>query len=280
MSFKKLALVTAMFAATSGAFAMEAMDEESLAATTGQDGITIGLSTQANLDIIIHDNDGLGAVSLAPNSGAIIIEGLSINGDVGETAVGAMDGRAAIAIDIDAGSSAAAAADATLNIGISTGAMRVNLGTLSVANSDREGGIGWGFDAASQSTVLNLGTVDVTGVSMNIQLGDQPQGNLIAMNTTLTGGLSLSAVSLNDTVNGGSISVGNLLVTNAGGGDLDIDLGIDATLSGLAVTVNTLGTGGMDVLMTAVDIGGAGNIGDVEIRGLNMTGDVITISGH
>jgi predicted O-linked N-acetylglucosamine transferase (SPINDLY family) len=59
MSFKKLALVTAMFAATSGAYAMEAMDDESMAAATGQDGITIGITTNAlTLDQRIHDRDG------------------------------------------------------------------------------------------------------------------------------------------------------------------------------------------------------------------------------
>ena len=59
MSFKKLALVTAMFAATSGAYAMEAMDDESMSAATGQDGITIGITTNAlTLDQRIHDRDG------------------------------------------------------------------------------------------------------------------------------------------------------------------------------------------------------------------------------
>ena len=38
---KKLALVSAVSMISAGAFAMEAMDDESMAAATGQDGITI-----------------------------------------------------------------------------------------------------------------------------------------------------------------------------------------------------------------------------------------------
>lgn len=271
MSFKKLALVTAMFAATSGAFAMEAMDEESLAATTGQDGITIGLSTQANLDVIIHDKDGF---ATRTDSGAIVMTGIALSDGAG--------GDALIDITIDAGASAALANDATLNINVSMGAVQMDLGTLSVANSARTGaGVGWGIDAGTDSgALLNLGTVDLAGVDMNIQLGDEPQGHLIALNTTLTGGLTLTGFALNDVNSGGSISVGTLQVTNAGGGNLAVDLGIDATATGLAVTVNTLGTGGMDVTMANVVLGGGASIGDVEIRGLDMTGDVITISGH
>ena len=38
---KKLALVSAVSMISAGAFAMEAMDDESMASATGQDGITI-----------------------------------------------------------------------------------------------------------------------------------------------------------------------------------------------------------------------------------------------
>lgn len=277
MSFKKLALVTAMFAATSGAFAMEAMDEESLAATTGQDGITINLATSANLNVIIHDKDGLTGTAQAgfANSGAILLSGITIDNGVANT-------DANIGITIDAGASVAAANDATLNIGITTGALRVGLGALSVANSAREGGVGWGIDAGTQSaTLINLGSISTSGVAMNIQLGNEPQGDLIALNTTLTNGLTLTGVGLNDVNSGGSISVGTLAVSDAGASaDLVVDLGINATATGLTVRVDTLGTGGMDVTMANVVLGGGASIGDVEINGLNLTGDTITISGH
>lgn len=43
-ALKKLALVSAVSMISAGAFAMEAMDDESMAAATGQDGITIKVS--------------------------------------------------------------------------------------------------------------------------------------------------------------------------------------------------------------------------------------------
>ena len=119
---KKLALVSAISAISAGAFAMEAMDDESMAATTGQDGITInvipdtivkGATGVANTlkgmgvtdatinkinptgfgfkglsigEIRVHDDDGLGASSGTGtgtgNSGALVIGG----GDNGATA--------------------------------------------------------------------------------------------------------------------------------------------------------------------------------------------------
>ncbi len=44
---KKLALVSAISMISAGAFAMEAMDDESMAAATGQDGITINIVPDA-----------------------------------------------------------------------------------------------------------------------------------------------------------------------------------------------------------------------------------------
>lgn len=298
MTFKKLVLVSAMFAATSGAYAMEAMDEEALAATTGQDGITINLSTSAAVDVIIHDKDGFAdpqgvAANDRLNSGAIVLRGIALGNAIDGT-TGAVTGDALVKIDVDAGAPAAGSttADSTLNIGITlgtAGATPVNtvidLGTLRVANSAREGGVGWGIDAGSESaSLLDLGQLTMGGgTKLNIQLGNEPQGDLIALNTTLTNGLTLTDVSLNDVNSGGAISVGTLSVSDAGAGaNLVVDLGINATATGLSIRVDTLGTGGMDITMANVKIGDAtaASIGDVEINGLNLSGDTITISGH
>ena len=112
---KKLALVSAISMISAGAFAMEAMDDESMAAATGQDGITILVKpgvisnslaasmgvTQATRDlvdnpstgyfanndntfaglsigsIVVHDDDGLGPIGTegTGNSGALVIGG-------------------------------------------------------------------------------------------------------------------------------------------------------------------------------------------------------------
>ena len=113
---KKLALVSAISMISAGAFAIEAMDDESMASTIGQDGITINIipaqitysdaagmgvtdATMAKIagvgdypsvgfkglsigEIRVHDDDGLGALGSAAtaNSGALVIGG----GDIDE----------------------------------------------------------------------------------------------------------------------------------------------------------------------------------------------------
>jgi len=104
---KKLALVSAISAISVSAFAMEAMDDEAMATTTGQDGITINIVPDAisrtdaaamgvtaptmNLisnnapaykglsisEIRVHDDDGLGTLGTdaTANSGALVIGG-------------------------------------------------------------------------------------------------------------------------------------------------------------------------------------------------------------
>lgn len=298
MVLKKLALVTAMLAATSGAFAMEAMDEEALAATTGQDGITINLATSAKVDVIIHDKDGFAAPTPArPDSGAIVLRGIALGTGVDGT-TGAVTGKALVKIDVDAGSTAATATDATLNIGVTLGTAGatpvntvVDLGSLRVANSNRTAaGVGWGLVASSESAeLLDLGQLTIGGgATMNIQLGNEPQGHLIVLKAVLNGGLTLSNVALNDvggTLTGGSIRVGALGITDNGGLDLTTNIGVDATTNGLVVSVTQLGnaTTGVNMTMADVKIGDlatAASIGDVEIIGLNMNGDTITIRGH
>lgn len=130
-ALKKLALVSAVSMISAGAFAMEAMDDESMAAATGQDGITIKVSLGTRTDVQlttlgvssttfnqidlanasgaatpdtlvkglsirqvnIHDDDGLGALGTATaNSGAIVIGGNLKGVDLnGDLTVNALD---------------------------------------------------------------------------------------------------------------------------------------------------------------------------------------------
>ncbi|ATO19624.1 pilus assembly protein FilA [Acinetobacter sp. LoGeW2-3] len=82
--FTKLALISSM-AISANAMAMQAMDDSALSATTGQDGLSIGIgiSKIAIERLFIHDNDGLAAKGAAGdagyggtgNAGAIVIMG-------------------------------------------------------------------------------------------------------------------------------------------------------------------------------------------------------------
>ena len=83
--FTKIALVSSM-AISANAMAMQAMDDAALSASTGQDGINIGIGiSKVTIDkLYIHDNDGLAAKGTAGTdagsggtgtAGAIVIQG-------------------------------------------------------------------------------------------------------------------------------------------------------------------------------------------------------------
>jgi hypothetical protein len=264
--FKKLALVSAIAAMPMSGFAMEAMDDSSLSAVTGQDGISITLGTNISADIIIHDKDGYGAGNYA-GAGAIVLSGFGLNLAGGN-----------VVVEIDAG--AQAAGDAVLNINVATPAnMVLSLGDLQVAASNGASGTGnWGIDGAA-TTVATLGDLTLGATSLNIQLGAEPQGYMILTSATITGGISLANFALNDANSGGAISMTNLSIFDNGGTDLTVAAGVDATATGLVIDVTTFGSGtGADLRITDLVLGGGAAIGDVEITGLDLTG-TITVSG-
>ncbi len=279
MSFKKLALAAAVAAAPMSALALEPMQDAALSDVTGQDGISISLNTDLVANLIIHDTDGYGATHTG--AGALVLNGFGI-----DTAGGN------ITLAIDAGDTAATGTAPVLNVavGIPNNTV-VSLGSLDVANSNRDNASGWGVDTTAQVTgVLDLGTVTLGSTNMNIQLGSEPQGNMIVLDTTITGGITLNNFAINDSNSGGSIAMGSLAVLDTNGGtDLTVDVGVDATATGLAVTVNQLGAGtsttaannGIDVRITDLRLGNtaAPVLGDIELVDLNMNGTTITIAG-
>lgn len=299
MSIKKLALVTAMFAATSGAYAMEAMDEESMAAATGQDGITITITTPAagiTMNQIIHDKDGWTAAMGNPvtgQGGAIVI------GSLGASAATAMKVvlGGALTLDIDADGGNATGTAPYLNIGVGlTGTTTIDTGDIRVASSTASaagGGIGSldGSTAAKTPTVspviLKSMGITLNATKLNIQLGNEPQGAMIKLDTTMTGGLTISNMELVDAggaVTGGSILIGSQHIYNAGGTNLNVKANVDVNAGGLQVALAQFGdaTNGANIDITSVKLGDAAakSIGDIEIRGLNLNGTAITIAGH
>jgi hypothetical protein len=265
--FTKLALVSAIAAMPMSGFAMEALDDSTLSAVTGQDGIRIVMGTDISADIVIHDKDGLtgGAYN---GAGAIILDGFGLT-----------LGGGSVTVDIDAGSQAAG--NAVLNIAVTTPAnMTLALGNLQVAASNGASGTGnWGIDG-NATTIANLGSLTLGATSLNIQLGAEPQGNMIATSATITGGISLANFSLNDVNSGGAISMTNLSILNNGGTDLNVVAGINATAGGLVINVTQFGdaTNGADLRITDLVLGGGAAVGDIEIQRLDLTGS-ITISG-
>lgn len=277
MQLKKALLASAIAALSTSAFAMEAMDDEMLSGTTGQDGLSVLITPPGSgitADIVWHD---VGGFSTFTESGAVVITGFSMTG--------------AIQLDIDATgdiNSATTGNQAALRIDVSlpTGTT-INTGAISVAHSSGP----TAYTLSDQTgTILNSMAISIgSGSLATVNLGNEPNGGaMINVNTTLTGGLSISNFAVNDTggsFTGGSINVGSLLVRNRGDGNLAANIAVDATATGLRLGLTQLGTagasptGGMNITMVDVGLGSTVPMGDVQILGLNMNGGSITIAG-
>lgn len=313
--FTKLALVSSMaISANANAMAMQAMDDAALSSATGQDGISIGIGAGLNADLAtfmgsdpattkgilveglyVHDNDGL-ATTAAFNgvnlggqatAGAIHIAGLGLQATAGADN---FDGTAStnllnLKIDTDAGD--AAAGGAFLNIGANVAALRVKVGAISVGAS------GAAPDLASanirrgttgtENQILTGLTLDMGKVAANVQLGATPQGAMVLVKSSLSG-LNITNLGINDAAGGGQIYLDGLHVRGAGGGAIDVDLGISVKSTGLEIKNNS--TAGNDLYVKAVRLGAAAtgstnaSIGDVEVQGLKLGQTTITIAGY
>ncbi|MFZ5755580.1 MAG: DUF6160 family protein [Pseudomonadota bacterium] len=277
MTFRKLALASAVaLVPTTGFAAMVEMEEGSMADITGQDGITLAITTPAiTTDIYIHDKDGLagavGAYSVYSFDGAIVIDNFSYAGNM--------------TITVDAGDNiiGPGATNPTLNINVSIPSATIITGNISVANSQRDDvASGWGINTQS-ATLLNTMTIALSGLVMNIQLGNEPQGNMIAVASTVTNGISINSFALRDANSGGMIGASNILIKDTGASaNLQLSVNANATAAGLVIGVAQLGsTTGMDIRITDARVGTTTSaaIGDITIANLNLTGTTITLSG-
>lgn len=281
MNFKKLALASAIAMAPAVSMgAMVEMEDTTLSDVTGQDGIEIAVVTPAagvSGTVYIHDQDGLAGIAATGSTysfdGAIVVENFRFIGNLN--------------INIDAGDSAITNTAPTLNIYVNIPAATLITGDIRVANSQRdEVGSLWGVGALSP-VLLSTMTIALSTVTMNIQLANEPQGNMIALNTTITSGLTISNFRLNDaggtsTFTGGGIGAALTTIVGNGSANLAVNMGINASAAGLVITVGTLGSGtGIDMRMEDVFVGSttAGTIGDISIVGLNLNGTQVTISG-
>lgn len=235
-TFTKLALVSSM-ALSANAFAMQAMDDSALSATTGQDGLSIGIGiSKIEIEkLFIHDNDGLKTANGAGTAGAIVIQGngKSILDDQGNetnavkdhgVVIGANyddDGAyllasrnlADLTIDSDAG--AGNGNTAFINIAAQVSGLDIKIGEIGVTASGtqdpasttstlRRGGTAGNYNAILSGLELKTGKMDA-----NIQLGAAPQGAMIKLNTTMVGGLEIKNLGILDNSTKG-MSVGSV----------------------------------------------------------------------
>jgi hypothetical protein len=317
--FTKLALISSM-AISANAMAMQSMDDAALGATTGQDGINIGLGiSRLTIDkVLIHDNDGLAGT--AADAGAIVIKsnatqttGISITANA--AALLPSHNLADIVIDTDAGIGNVSTGTGTayLNIAANVSGLNIGIGEVGVSGSNAVGTtVRRGNDAANYNKILSGLTLTTGTMTANVQLGAAPQGAMVKLNSTMTGGLSISNLGIYDASSIGTVhyNAAGTVVTSTLAGEIRIDSIKLADASGTNLTVqadisvvgeavagdntgylqiNTMKTAS-DAYIKGVHLGSAtaGSIGDIEVQGLNVyngptgttAGALIKISGH
>jgi hypothetical protein len=265
---------------------MEAMEDSALSGVTGQDGISIGLNTELSAELRIHDADGF-ADPAGNTSNDRLDSAALIFQDFAITAIGG--GAAQIDLEIDAGTNAGN--DPTLNINVDlANGIDVNMGDLDVADSGRTTAstisagwtVGTSVGTNRVDSVISLGSLTLgAGTSLNIQLGNEAQGDMIAIDTTISNGISINGFAINDADSGGGITQDVSIVDN-GGTDLTVSTGINVDTDSLNIGLSGIGNaGGMDVRLANLNIGNGtgGNVGDIELVGLQLSGS-LEISGH
>lgn len=328
--FTKLALISSM-AISANAMAMQSMDDAALGATTGQDGINIGIGISAVTieKVLIHDNDGLLAAGAAGDmgfggtstAGAIVIKAngsgtTATNGIVITANTAALlpsHNLADIVIDTDAGTGANGA---FLNVAAKVSGLNIAIGEIGVSASGTAGttNIRRGHSATNYNKILSGLTLTTGQMTANVQLGAAPQGAMIKLDSTMTGGLTISNLGIYDSSTigtahynaagtivtstlAGEIRLDSIKLANAGGADLTVQA--DISVVGEAVLgdktgylqIKTMKTP-TDAYVAGVHLGSAtaGSIGDIEVQGMQVynggapsaanAGAVIKISGH
>ena len=300
----KLALVSSM-AISANAMAMQAMDDASLSATTGQDGLSIGIGiSKIEIEkLLIHDNDGLAGT--AANAGAIVIKSNGVGATatngvvitapmnaagtaVDETRALASHNLADLTIDSDKGTGTNGA---FINIAAKVSGLDIYVGEIGVSGSNASTtALRRGNDTANYNPILSGLTIKTGVTDANIQLGASPQGAMILMNTTMKGGLEIKDLGIldNSTKQGsgdgtagnraaGQIHLDSIKVADASGTDLTVNaavkvVGKEAANNGYLQIVTGSGatTPKTDMYIKGVHLGSktAASIGDVEVQGL------------
>lgn len=221
---KQLALVTAVAAVSTSSFALEQLDDETLAQTTGQDGITITISPDDKVGIqidklMIHDNEGISAVptgskftanelglgsATSGTAGAIVLDTGAKDKTGTATTKGLViqGGNIAINVDTDGGGTGN---DPFINANIKmSGTTHIGIGKVQVAKSNATQTAYNGTTAGQRGVtgtaknILGALSLKMDGGEMNVQLGAQPQGAMVKMKSTIKNGLTLENLEVID----------------------------------------------------------------------------------
>lgn len=288
----KLTLVASAVLMSANAMALQKMDDAALSATTGQDGISIGIGiSEIKIDnVFLHDADGLSdsaTVAGTPilggtnGAGALNISNIKLTANA---ASALQSGNFAdISIDTDGGQNGSAP---FLNIGAAITGLNVDLGQVKVTNSSKDATTGFMKAGSNEAVILNGLSLKTGVTTANIQLGNTPQGAMIKLDGSMIGGLEINNLSLHDASanGGGDIVLGKIKVNDSGSNDLGLNADIAVTQNGLQLTALKNKT---DVYVQSVQLGSATSksIGDLQISGLQIShaggaGAVVTVAGH
>ena len=309
--FPQLALVSAI-AISGNAMAMQALDDDSLSAATGQDGISLYIapptSTLAGFtpaqgyngvltidNVFIHDKDGVNGLTAGNPATAVVPlaaseAGAIVLGNPNGTNGLVIAGSAGIKVDIDADSNGG---DPLLNVKVALPTkLTVRTGDIGVATSNRVRGTSFtdltlrGIDATKYNKILNSIDLELGGTELNIQLGAEAQGAMIKVAGSITNGLTITGLELFDGAGtaanlaggvlgttGGSIYVGKINVQDSGAGtNLTLATNIDVSANGLVMTMG--GSVNTDILMTDVRLGNVAAAAGVNWDTTKSIGDV------
>ncbi len=289
--FTKLALTSSIIL-SGNAMAMQAMDDESLSSTTGQDGINIGIKLDGGKitvgQLLIHDNDGLAAKGVAGDAGfggtgkaGAIVVGTGVDGAapgviITQTGTGNL---LDLAIDSDAGTGTSGA---FLNVAASITGLKAEIGSVGIGASNAKVAnnvVRGTITGNTVNEILTGLTLELGSMTANVQLGATPQGAMISLNSQIANGLKLSNLGLKDNAGGGTILLDDIQVVQTGKTYLDANAQIGVNPTGLYIKPVSQN---ISAYVTGVHLGSAAvaSIGDVEIKGLNMGSSTITITGH
>ncbi|NNM53076.1 MAG: hypothetical protein HKM02_12775 [Pseudomonadales bacterium] len=292
--FKGAVLFSAISLISSGAFALQAMDDAGLADATGQSGLTITSTLNMTSAVVSYtDTDGLGAGSAAASAGSMNIHGLGLSSNGG-----------AMTTNIDVGSNASGQAVMQIQTIIPT--LAISFDGIDLTSAPATVG-----SASRNNFIVTNGvqTIKMSGLNMTMQLGDtSPQGHLMVLSnsapTSFTLGSSTAtnqvvlvdaAVKNGSTTSTPGIGVGGLSVTGLSFGSSTTNPSsnttVDATSAGLVVAFGSTAMQNVGVSMTNVTMGetcvgvssgctATAPIGNINISGLNMSGTTVTIRGH
>jgi hypothetical protein len=257
------------------------------------------------------------------NDGAIVIKGNGISGNVNQTNGIVISANAAallpshnladIVIDTDAG--AGGGNTAFLNVAAKVSGLNIAIGEIGVSASNAVGTtVRRGADEANNYNAILSGLKITTGtMDANIQLGAAPQGAMIKLSTTMTGGLEILDLGIYDSssignvvgwsgptspilsTTKGEIRIDSIKVADANGANLTVNADVSVVGESAAganngyLKISAMNTAS-DMYVKGVHLGSAtaGSIGDIEVQGLNLyngaagttPGAIIKISGH